>query len=168
MLLIGLVAVIGYEFYSLSAGPHSDHVDLSLVPVLPRTVIPHDDKADTLKDVLARPLFQIDRRPPVVASARIEPSVGRLTGILISQNDKRLIFSGVPDGKPVILTEGDHIGSDIVQSIDVGQATLVGPGGVTVVQPSFDKPDQAKPHAPPIANPKSATEPESRMSKRHF
>jgi hypothetical protein len=95
---------------------------------------------------------------------------GRLTAIImITENDKRLIFSGAPGGKPVVVTEGDPIGSDIVQSISTKRASPVGADGVKYIQPSLRQTGgylgaQA---ATRDRKPTTVTEPQSRMLKRH-
>ena len=126
------------------------------------------DETGYLGTILGRPLFQPDRRP-FVNSASVEPSIGRLTAIVISENDKSLIFSGAPGGKPIVVTEGDHIGSAIVQSISIGRASLAGPDGVKVIQPSFDKQQNSAVPKPQgvTAQPTPVNERESRMSKHH-
>jgi hypothetical protein len=168
-LAVALVGIIGYELRSYSVGGASSEARQIPAFVQKRddSVVVHDETG-YLSAVLARPLFQSDRRP-FLNSAKVEPSVGRLTAIMITENDKRLIFSGAPGGKPVVVTEGDHIGSDIVQSISTERASLAGPDGVKFIQPSFDEPEDPSVPKPQAATvkPTTVTEPQSRMSKRH-
>jgi hypothetical protein len=169
VLAAALVGVIGYDLRS-----YSENGALSEARQIPVVVQRRDDpvvvKDETgyLDTILARPLLQPSRRPSL-DSAKVETTIGRLTAIMITENDRRLIFSGVPGGKPIVVTEGDHIGSDVVQSISSGRASLAGPDGVKFIQPSFDTSDN-----PPVSKPRTGdvkpappTEPVSRMSKRH-
>jgi hypothetical protein len=54
---------------------------------------------------------------------------------------KRLIFAPGPDGKPVVVTVGGHIGAYVVQSIGVGEAVVTGPEGSKTLHPAFNATD---------------------------
>jgi hypothetical protein len=163
-----LLAVIGYESRSvrgveataeLRRGPPFAPTATEAVPVA------HDRSAE-LATILARPLFQPDRRPAPEAAA--SPKLGRLAGIIVSGTEKRLIFAGSSGGKPIVLKEGDHVDADVVQSISDEHAALSGPDGVKFITPSFDSKgtSPAHPAQAEASEKKPAAEPQSRMSRR--
>lgn len=87
--------------------------------------------------VLARPLFEQDRRP--VAEARAGATVEgqvRLAGILISPAGRRAIFAPA-DGKPLVLGEGDSLGPMTVRSIAPGAVTVLRHGSEQVLRPTY-------------------------------
>lgn len=119
----------------------------STVPIPSSPAIPARTQAAPAADtqarvngILARPLFAATRRPPSAApiAAKGPPALPRLTAVLVSGRGKTVIFAGGPDKKPVSLGEGGRIGAYVVQSIDTGQATLLGPEGVRVLRPIYD------------------------------
>jgi hypothetical protein len=149
----------------VAASPVADRETKSV----PIAAVGRNDRAADVVVILARPLFQANRRPTEGSGAQPEASgPGRLTGILVSQGIGRLIFAGAAGGKPVVVTEGDHIGTDVVQSIATGQATLLGPDGLKTIRPSF-----SDAQVPKTASEVSANRPdhaagrvaESRMSR---
>ncbi len=101
--------------------------------------------------ILARPLFSPDRRPtPVAASGPAAAAVNglpRLAGVLVSSFGRSAIFAPASGGKPLTAAEGARLGPYTVQSIEVGQVTVLGPDGVQVLHPSFD-PNAARPENP--------------------
>jgi hypothetical protein len=90
--------------------------------------------------VLARPLFEPGRRPVTAATAAGAPpeKLPRLTGVLVTPAGRHVIFASPVHGKPVIATEGTHIGNFVVQSIASGEVTVLGPDGAHTIRPSFD------------------------------
>jgi len=101
-------------------------------------------RTEWLKISLARPLFEPSRRPPKTSelSAGSAPKLPRLSGVMITPEERIVIFAG-PDGKSVILHEGGSIYGYTVQKITPGQATVTGPDGRQVIHPSFDPNPQA-------------------------
>lgn len=94
--------------------------------------------------ILARPLFNADRRPATGSSIPGSTAMPRLTAVLVSRQRKAAIFAGGADGKPVVLLEGGRIGEYVVRSIDAGQVTVSGPGGGTqLVRPTPEESGQA-------------------------
>ncbi|MBV8573651.1 MAG: hypothetical protein JOZ58_01240 [Acetobacteraceae bacterium] len=89
--------------------------------------------------ILARPVFSPLRRPPASAGAKGNgpPELGRLTGVLIANSEKRAIFAS-ENGKPVVAEEGARIGAYEVRSIEPGQVTVLGPEGIRVLEPVYD------------------------------
>ncbi len=98
---------------------------------------------DALVDtILARPLFAAKRRPAVKATVRGAPqiaSIPRLSGIIMSADQRRAIFADPGEGRrSIVAALGGHVGAYVVQAIEQEKVTLVGPGGTQVLQPSFD------------------------------
>ena len=89
--------------------------------------------------ILARPLFSPARRPPPGSdSAASGPrELARLTGVLVSRSEKRAIFAS-EGGKPIVAEEGTRIGAYVVQTIEPGQVTVIGPEGQRTLQPAYD------------------------------
>lgn len=87
--------------------------------------------------VLARPLFNPDRRPPAPPAAPAPPpdSLPRLAGTLVGPGGKRAIFA--TGDKPAVLAEGSSIDAWTVQAISAGMVTLIGPDGPRVLRVSF-------------------------------
>jgi len=89
--------------------------------------------------LLARPLFNDDRRPAMsapAAAASVDPL--RLTGVFVSSQAKGAIFAAGA-GKPVVLGVGGSVSAFRVQAIEAGQVTMVGADGSTrLLRPSFD------------------------------
>jgi hypothetical protein len=104
---------------------------------------PHDD---WFSQILARPLFNPDRRP-IESGVRGLP---RLTGIVVAGSQRVAIFAGPSNGRPVLAQAGARIGAYEVRSIDDEGVTLVGPAGTSLVRPAFDP---ARPAAPQAVRP---------------
>jgi hypothetical protein len=117
-----------------TAKPHS--------PALPQQAPgPQDLGQEWVATILARPLFSRDRRPlatPGQNATVAAAGVPRLAGILVSPLGRTAIFAAANGGKPVVVSEGNHLGRFVVKSIDVGQVTLIGPEGQRMLRPSFD------------------------------
>jgi hypothetical protein len=123
--------------------------------------------------ILARPLFNSDRRPKEspsqggAISGRAEPP--RLSGILIAPDGARAIFAGVSGERPVVVATGAKLGPWEILAIETGQVRLSGPDGERTIRPSYvngaatplppvSKPQvQAMPLLPPL--PQAATQP---------
>jgi hypothetical protein len=115
---------------------------------------PATQRTKQVDAILARPLFNPDRRPtppppPGPAAAASVNGLPRLAGVLVSSYGRSAIFAPASGGKPVTAAEGARIGTYTVQSIEVGQVTVQGPDGVLqVLHPSFD-PNATRPETPP-------------------
>ena len=99
-----------------------------------------DTEQAAVARLLARPLFNDDRRPAVSASA-VTTSVAlpRLTGVFVSAEARSAIFAAAGDGKPVVLGVGGSVSAFRVQTIEAGQVTMVGADGSTrLLRPSSD------------------------------
>jgi hypothetical protein len=101
---------------------------------------PPDTPQARVDAILARPLFQPNRRPPASvpgAGASGPAALPRLSGVMISRAGRSVIFAAGADGKPVVLAEGGRIGAYVVQSISAGEAVVLGPEGKRTLRPSF-------------------------------
>lgn len=143
-LVAGLLAVvIGWEL----ASPAPDDTASLVQPVprpglaqAPRLSDPGDQGAQQAALALARPIFSSERRPTPAgpSTARTGTALPRLTAVLTGPNGRRAIFASEP--RPIIVTEGGQVGGFTVRSIEPGRVTLIGPGGMELLQPSFGPP----------------------------
>ncbi len=88
--------------------------------------------------ILARPLFEQDRRP--TAEAHAGPAANgeaRLAGIMVSPSGRAAIFAPAEGGKASVLREGDVLGPFTVQTIAPGAVTVLSHGKPQVMRPSF-------------------------------
>ena len=91
-----------------------------------------------LAAILARPLFEQDRRPLAEAKAGpVSEGGARLAGIMISPAGRAAIFATSEGGKPTVLREGGVIGPLTVQTIAPGAVTVLSHGEAQVLHPSF-------------------------------
>jgi hypothetical protein len=155
MLLAGMLVVEfragALEPVRLTAAPDRQATQQAETPA-GAAANPRRDLQARVDTILQRPLFRPDRRPVAGAASSGPAALPRLSGILLSKAGKSLIFAGTgTDGKPIVVAEGGRIGLYTVQSIDAGQATVVGPEGIKVLQLSF-----GPPATPPPAMPKSS------------
>ena len=104
--------------------------------------------------ILARPLFDSTRRPPLPASAGGEAGPGlddtRLTGIITEPGHRIAIFAA-EGAKPLTVTEGETVSGWRIENITPGEISLSGPDGTKTLQPKFD-PTQVSAPASPTAN----------------
>jgi hypothetical protein len=102
--------------------------------------------------ILARPLFNPDRRPVAPTAAGQDAAAGlpRLSGIMITQAGRRAIFAATGAGKPQVVGEGGTVGGNLVQSITLDQVVLIGPDGRHSVHLTFDGQLPATAIAPPV------------------
>lgn len=100
-----------------------------------------DHTDEWVETILARPLFNRDRKPtppPASASgAAASAAKPRLTGTLVGGGERKAIFAG-EGGKPVVVGVGGTIGVFTVDAIEPGLVTLTGPDGTEPLRPSFD------------------------------
>jgi hypothetical protein len=90
--------------------------------------------------ILARPLFNPDRRPIAQAMAGSGEAAGlpRLSGIMITPVGRHAIFTSMSGGKPVVVTEGGSVGGYLVEAISPGNVVLAGSDGRHNLRPTFD------------------------------
>lgn len=161
LLLILAAAVLGGTI-ALELGQRMPDSDVMVPATATRLPVPAAPRPASAPDaggaggraaaVLARPLFSPGRRPAAQAAAGPGPAAAalpRMTGVIVTPAGRRAIFTS-GDGKPVVVTEGGHIGAYDVQLIEAGRVTLSGPDGTRVVAPAFDPkpPAQAASAAP--------------------
>ena len=101
--------------------------------------VPAAVKATTAA-ILQRPLFTAGHtlfRPERTRAA--EPaSLPRLTGLVITETRREAIFA-VPSGqKPLVVREGDRMGTFTVTAIRTQEVELAGPLGARTLRPSAD------------------------------
>ena len=92
--------------------------------------------------ILARPLFSSSRRPPAkVAGPAIDPAkpMPRLTGVVVSPIGRFALFANVGGGRPLVMSEGDHLGAAVIEAIVAGEVTVRGPEGAVVLRSTFDE-----------------------------
>ena len=133
--------IIGVELYHAGKDEPTELRYVQLQPtVVPPVTIAQPSVPTLIDAILARPLFANDRRPkptPTITFAIKTPQFGRLAGILVSPEGRRLIFAGEGNpAKAIIVKEGEPVGADMVLSISAEQATLLGPNGTRVIRPS--------------------------------
>ncbi len=88
--------------------------------------------------ILARPLFEQDRRPVAATQAGpVADGEARLAGIMISPDRRVAIFAPADGGKPSVLGEGAALGPLTVRSIAPGAVTVLSHGKEQVMHPSF-------------------------------
>ncbi|WP_458094231.1 hypothetical protein [Roseomonas sp. WA12] len=156
-LLLGLLASALSAIILLDLDP-TGNMEANLPQAAPRRVAPATSPASAgggpgrtaewAATVLARPLFNPDRRPLMQGSA-VAPTSGtalpRLTGTLVTSAGRSAIFASGP--APVVVQEGGRIGGYTVMRIEPGQVLLTGPGGARTVNPGFDPTRPAAPVA---------------------
>jgi hypothetical protein len=88
--------------------------------------------------VLARPLFNPDRRPAALAKSKSATELGlkslRLAGIITAPGRRFAIFA-VTGGKPLTLPEGQTVSGWQIESITPRQVSLSAFGGMITLQP---------------------------------
>ncbi len=141
LIIASLIGVTSLEIASIAVDDQSDapvpaHLSLAAVtaPALERV----DDSPQRLNGMLARPLFSQNRRPPADTSLLVAgplESLPRLSGVIVSPVGGFAIFANTEGGKPIVVEEGGHIGSAVIEAIAAGQVTLRGPNGIVVLRP---------------------------------
>ena len=98
-------------------------------------------------EILARPVFNPDRRP-VGTGTRSVAGLTRLTGIIVTGSHKVAIFAAEAGGKPVVAEEGSRINAYELKAISNTGVTVVGPTGTIVMAPLFDPTPPPAPKRP--------------------
>jgi len=176
LVAVALTALIGIELFVSSGGD----TDTAALPAAQTAeAAPAADTqspAEYAGAVLARPLFRADRKPyetndQDVSTAPVD--LPRLTGILLASDVKRAIFA--PDGsdKPIVVSEGENVGSWRVQEIAADSVTMTGPDGTRRIRPKFaanavgaTPPDPVAPAPEPSPGAAPGTGPLPQMPKR--
>ncbi len=98
--------------------------------------------------ILARPLFNWNRRPAPDAGVAVDGPLPRLSGILVSASERYAIFATQPGGKSQVVPEGGTIGRFTIDTIASDHVVLRGGADLQTLRPSFNV---APP--PPMATP---------------
>ncbi len=100
-----------------------------------------DDLTGLVQTMLARPLFNPNRRPVPGADGSAgagSDALPRLAGVIVGPGGRRAIFAPA-EGRPVVVAEGGRIGRYVVRSIVPGQVTLADAERQLVIRPSHAK-----------------------------
>lgn len=176
LVAVALTALIAIELFVTSGGDSDIAAPQAAQTAETAPVADTQSPAEYAGTILARPLFRADRKPYMtndqdVSTAPID--LPRLTGILLASDVKRAIFA--PDGsdKPIVVTEGESVGSWRVQEITPDSVTMTGPDGTRRIRPKFaanampaTPPDIAAPAPEPMPGPTPGTGPLPQMPKR--
>lgn len=147
LIAAGLAGVLAWELQPTKESPATTTIRPPATSVGPRTIVAGNANQWAATS-LARPLFNLSRRPAAAEAAdpvANEP-LPRLTGTLVSSTGRGAIFAGQP--QPLVLQEGGRLGQFTVQSIEPGQVTLRGPDGLRMLRPSFNPAGAPAPGAP--------------------
>jgi hypothetical protein len=86
--------------------------------------------------ILARPLFNSDRRPVPPAGTVVDNTLPRLSAVIVIGGIRRAVFAA-PGQKPQLLVEGQTIGPYKVEAIAPDKVRLLGPDGPMTLHPQF-------------------------------
>jgi hypothetical protein len=114
-----------------------------------KVAIPSREAELWARQILARPLFSISRRPAREATGTQSESVdqARLAGIMIGRFGRRAIFAPQGGGKPLVLAVGASVNESTIRDIFPDHVVLA---SGAVVRPSFDPSRPAGVTAPPF------------------
>src|SRR6185437_5876751 len=153
LVAVALGALIAIELFT-SSGRDTDIAATAPAAQAPDSAPTGETQspADFAGTILARPLFRADLQPYVTNDQDLSTApidLPRLTGILLASDLKRAIFA--PDGsdKPIVVSEGESVGSWRVQEIAPDSVTMTGPDGTRRIRPKFSA--NAVPVTPPDA-----------------
>lgn len=138
-------------FVALVASPTpagSVHQQAAISPAADATAFRGDETSKYVATILARPLFAPSRRPGATGAVGAVAGLGRLSGVMVGPGGRHAIFVMAGGSKPIVVGEGAHIAGYVVQSIDDGAVTILGPDGHRTLRPTFDPGTPAKPAAP--------------------
>jgi hypothetical protein len=97
--------------------------------------------ASAVTEILARPLFRGDRRPAPADARGVasgQPTdLPRLTGILMSSDERRAIFQPAGKDRAIVVVVGETVGNWRVQEIVADAVTLTGPEGTRRLETKF-------------------------------
>lgn len=109
-------------------------------------------KADRLvAQILKRPLFAPDRKPPEVKVVKAEPPQlqGRLAGVMMRADQRVALFTR-PGGRPVSVKEGEVIDGWTASKIETGQVMLTSSFGEKLVKLTNGTPEEVTPGRRPV------------------
>ena len=159
VLMAALALAWGAEL-TLGERAASMPVPVAPAPVATKAGVEPDRAPGWAATALARPLFNPDRRPvappPAAAAATAPAELPRLSGVMVTPAGRRAIFAGPANGRPVTVAEGQRIGLFLVNKIETGAVTLLGPDGPRRITPHFATGAEATSIAPQPAAPATA------------
>ena len=92
--------------------------------------------AEDAQTILARPLFNANRRPPAAAGDTSAASgLPRLSGILVRGDFRRAVFETEGGGKPVVIGAGGRVGPYVVRTIAATAVTVFEADGDKTLHP---------------------------------
>ena len=115
--------------------------------------------AMTVSQFLERPLFWGERRPAADGEANATAGtedLPRLTGILLSSDQRRAIFQPAELNRAIVVVVGDRVGNWRVEEIVANAVTLKGPQGMRRLETKFSANTNVATPLPPPANMSSA------------
>jgi general secretion pathway protein N len=142
---MALGAIIAAELAGHSPPPP---IAAAAIPASPRGAVAAEPAAGSdqsrLAAILGRPLFDPSRRPPR-PSGPSEARALRLSGTIVAPgagpgtgpDEREAIFEPAGGGRPVVVREGQRVGSAVVRSIAPGVVLVVGAGGPRLLEPSY-------------------------------
>jgi general secretion pathway protein N len=86
--------------------------------------------------ILARPLFNQDRRPVQPAAPDTTEPLPRLSAIIVVGGSRRAIFAASGE-KPQTVAEGGAIGAYRIKTVLPDKVDLIGPNGPVTLRPQF-------------------------------
>ncbi len=144
LVAIALVGTIVLELESsddpLSVAEQSPVSEPAPQPLAVLAFHGHDTSPQGVERMLARPLFNQNRRPLADTSGMIAEAprtLPRLTGVVVSPAGGFAIFASIEGGKPIVVRQGDRVGAAVVEAVAAGQVTLRGPEGILVLHPGL-------------------------------
>jgi hypothetical protein len=97
--------------------------------------------------VLARPLFNTNRKPEASAAAA-SAGLPRLTGVVASPDDAVAIFQPAGNGRPLVVRHGETVGGWEVTTIADNTVSLRKEADLLVLRPAFGNAGSAKANEP--------------------
>lgn len=152
-ILLGLVLLVELLL------PGGGEVTLPPASSLPKesgTIVPANVQGWT-RVILARPLFNPDRRPSGKVAGG-EEGLPRLSAILIGHGLASAIFTASGQ-KPLVVQPGGFVGGDRVQSISADEVVMLTPAGAVTLRPRFANSAAAATSAQTINSPEPAAPP---------
>ena len=101
-----------------------------------------------VSNMLGRPLFREDPRPPKTTNEDVVQKGGestRLTGVITGPFGNRAIFMSGGNPQPIVATEGARVSDFVVRSIQPDRVIVESDGGVRTLKPAFVE-DAKPPH----------------------
>jgi hypothetical protein len=166
LLGVVLAATIGYELLATDPGIPAPTIAASAAPApAPSRIIPLAGGNATAwaNTILARPLFSLTRRPdeekeaPKPAGTDQPAELPRLSGIELYGGNKHALFQPTGDVPPLVVAEGEELGSGSgwrVEKINFTSVVVNGPGGEMTLETKLDENAVPPPPVLPVSLPR--------------